>query len=473
VEEGDLFVAIRGDTSDGHEFLTDALRRGARAVLVENELPVDLPVPTIQVEDSRRALAELAAEWYGNPAGSLALIGISGTVGKTSVLAMLEAILLENGVRVGTVGSLGVRLDGVPIRETGYTAPDALLLHESLAQLRDSGCELAVMEVTSHALVQSRVHGLLFDVEVFTNLLPLEHQEYHGSFEGYVEAKVGFFDHLAEGAPLVYSADDPTVRAIVDELDLRSVSCGTAPRADVRIGSLTVRSTGTSLNLSLERGLPDRSETATSPQNIEIDLRLLGRSNVQNAALAATAALLLGIGPGTIRRALAGFPPPRRRVEMIHAGEFMVIDDTVGHPESISALFEAVRALNPRRVHVAFAVRGSRGPEINRHTAEAIAIWADQVPPATLILTRSEEAVDDKNRVLPEESAAFADTLTERGIPFEEVNRLDDAIQAVLDAAESGDLVLLLGAQGMDRGAEMARTWLARQGMMQRSGGVS
>lgn len=463
VTPGALFVALRGTRVDGHEFVGDALERGAAALLVEDE-GVRANVPVVRVPDTRRALAALAAEWHGRPADRLPLVGITGTVGKTSTLAVLEAILAAGEARVGTIGSLGVKVDGEPIERHGYTAPDPLLLHGELARLEREGAALVAMEVTSHALVQERVAGLTYGLGIFTNLLPLEHADYHGTFRDYVNAKARFFDHLAPGAPVVHNADDRVVRRLVRDHPVTPVGCGTSRTARVRIEPGSVSAEGTRLALHVREPFPRLDGGEVPPQRIALQMRLLGRSNLSNAALAATAALALGAEPETVGAVLRGLEPARRRMEVLHRGRFLVIDDTVGHPESVSALFEVVARLEPRRIHAVFAVRGRRGTRINRENGRALAIWAAQLPFGTLVLTRSADAADERNRVDDREYEAFVKPLREGGIAFDPRERLEDAVHAVLERAEEGDVVLLLGAQGMDRGMEIAREWLARHG---------
>lgn len=462
VERGDLFVAIRGTTSDGHDYLEDVARRGAAAVVVEAVPDTPLSVPAFPVGDSRLALAQIASVWHGEPASELQLIGISGTVGKTSVLSILQAIMGEAGIPLGAVGSLGVSLDGTMLEETGYTAPDPLLLHEKLAELRDAGAGRVAMEVTSHALDQHRVAGLRYALGIFTNLLPLEHQEYHASFEEYVQTKVRFYDHLLADAPLVFNADDLAVAALVADLPLSRIPCGTGEAAAARIEAIDFSDGTAGFELSITEPLRTLDGGTVPGLRLPLRMRLLGRSNIYNAALAATGALVLGAAPESIRRALETFPPPRRRVEMIHHGRFTILDDTVGHPDSVNALFEAVEALRPARLHVAFAVRGTRGPEINHHTAEALTVWLTRFPSGSLVVTRSEDEADARNRVTDEENEAFLTPIREADIPFEERNSLREAVESVLAMAEEGDLVLLLGAQGMDAGAAIARDWLER-----------
>jgi UDP-N-acetylmuramoyl-L-alanyl-D-glutamate--2,6-diaminopimelate ligase len=220
---------------------------------------------------------------------------------------------------------------------------------------------------------------------------------------------------------------------------------------------------GTTFDLVVSPALAAAAER-DGPLELRLGLQLLGSSNVTNAALAATAALLLGADEETIRGALERIPPPRRRVELIHRGRFQILDDTVGHPESISALFGVVDALRPRKLHIACAVRGMRGPEINRQLAAALSVLVATIRLSTLVITRSEDTADERNVVSDDEFDAFRSELAEAGTTFIENARLDEAVTLALDRAEEGDLVLLLGAQGMDAGAAIAQDWLARVG---------
>jgi UDP-N-acetylmuramoyl-L-alanyl-D-glutamate--2,6-diaminopimelate ligase len=460
VAPGALFVALPGGSADGHTFVADAARRGAAAIVVERDVGGALEAPLVRVGDARQALAELATAWYGRPADRLRLIGITGTAGKTSTLSLLEASLLASGFRVGTIGSLGISSGGKSLDESMYTTPDPLMLQQGLARLEQAGSDLVAMEATSHALSQKRVHGLRFALGIFTNLLPLEHSDYHADFEGYVRAKSLFFGHLDPDAPLIFNRDDPVTRVLVSARRLRGVPVGSGHRAAVSIVDPITTNTGSRFRLRVREPLPRLDGVMVHPMDLDVRLRLLGPSNRCNAALAATCALCAGADPDRVVSALAGFRPPRRRLEVVHRGRFMVLDDTVGHPESISAFFDVVERLRPRHVHVVYAVRGQRGERINRQNAEALAIWAARVGVDTLAVTRSAEAADDLNRVDDAEYEAFLEPLLRRGLDIQERARLEDAVNAVMDRAADGDLVALLGAQGMDRGQDVARVWL-------------
>ena len=489
VRDGSLFIAIPGTQVDGREFIDQAIAAGAAAIVTEqsgsasedvvgavagaaaDSLSRDSAsnaarsraqdaVPILMVENARIAVAHFAAAWYGHPAKRLRLLGITGTVGKTSVLTIAETLLHASGARVASIGSLGLRIDGETVEESSYTVPEPLLLHRWLAHAADAGCELVVMEVTSHALAQQRVAGLLFAAGAFTNLVPLEHAEFHGNFRNYVAAKSKFFDHLAPAAPLAFNADDRAVSRLVRERSLRSIGCGAVRTASVRIEDVRVSAEGTEFVLNARRPIPRTNARDHVPFSLPLELSLLGRSNLLNVSLGAALALSAGANVSAAGQVLPQLEAPRRRMQLLRTEPFLILDDTVGHPDSVSVVFETAGQLEPRRVHVVWAVRGRRGPRINRYNAEALAIWSRKVPLESLAITRSTDVADGLNRVSGEEYDAFLRPLRRAGVQFVECSELRSAIRKVLGRADGGDLVLLLGAQGMNEGAAIAEEWL-------------
>ncbi|HEX7050820.1 MAG TPA: Mur ligase family protein [Longimicrobiales bacterium] len=461
VEPGDLFIAVRGHRTDGHYYVAEAVRRGAVAVVVDRDPGSATGVPVIHVPDTRRALAELAAAWHEQPARRLRVVGITGTFGKTGTLNMLEAILHHAGLRAGVIGSdfIGVRLPGAPHEPSRLTTPDPLALHETLARMVERGGEVCIMEVTSQGLVQERVHGLEFALGIFTCVAPLEHGDYHGSFRSYIEAKSRFFEHLAPGAPLVYPAGERVVRTLVEGLDVTPVRCGAGRGAGVRIRRRVVEAGQTRMLVEVARPLRTIDGGTVEPVRIPVTLRLLGRMNARNAALAATAALCLGAPPESVRDGLAAVPPPPRRLSLERRGRFHLLDDTATHPESLGVLFEVIGGIRHRRLHLVAAIRGGRGPEFNRHYGAALAIWSRRRPVYALTVTSSREAVDDADRVQPEERDAFLAELRDEAIVYAHRQRLDDAIRLALGRVGDGDLLVLIGTQGMHPGAELVRKW--------------
>jgi UDP-N-acetylmuramoyl-L-alanyl-D-glutamate--2,6-diaminopimelate ligase len=453
VKPGDVFVAIPGTRDDGRDHAAQAAAAGAAAIV--SDVPLDVPVPVVVVGDARRALAELAATSLGRPAARLVMTGITGTLGKTSVLMMLREILAEARIPAGTVGSLGIEHPGGG-DATPNTTPGALTLQQAMADMVAAGTRVLAMEVTSHALEQGRVHGMMYDLGIFTNLAMLEHLEYHGSFAAYVEAKRAFFDHLAPTAPLVYAVGNPPLRQLVRTHPGPLIAAGGGGGAQVTVRRGSLKLAGTRVRLTVRRPLPRVHAPPLEPLSMSLQLRTPGRSGISNATLAAVGALCLGADPDAVRAAIERHEPPRRRLQLIRAADPTIIDDTVGHPDSVTGVFEVVAGVPRRRLNIAFCIRGQRGPVINALDADALAIWSRQVPIDALHLTSATDTADARNTVTAEERDAFLAVLDRAGLRYTHHERLRAAIDAVLDVSGSGDVVLLLGAQGMDAGAELA-----------------
>jgi UDP-N-acetylmuramoyl-L-alanyl-D-glutamate--2,6-diaminopimelate ligase len=424
-------------------------------------------LPTLIVPDPRRALAPLAAAFHGYPSRRLRLVGITGTLGKTSTSLLLEAALAAGGVSVGAIGSLGVR-QGPPRSSAGtrtarLTTPDAPAIHSTLARFADAGVTTAVMEVTSHGILQERVAGLELALGVFTNLVPDEHLEYHPSAEHYVQTKLRFLDLLVPGAPLVLDLANGRVVARAGERGV-AVAVDGSEGAPVRVRSVQHHLNGVSFVLTITRELHGADGVAVVPGELPIALPLLGRHQLANAALAATAALLLGVSADAIGAAFESPPPLRRRMEVVWGGRPLVIDDTVGNPRSLRAVFESVQRLSGGGLRVAFGIRGGRGLAINRQLAATLAEQVTRLTRAAsvqLVVTSSEDSAGAANRVRQDERAAVLETLDRAGVPYVFEPTLEGAVRRTLRGCRPEELVLLLGAQGMDGAAELVRRALS------------
>ncbi|MGZ8491661.1 MAG: Mur ligase family protein [Gemmatirosa sp.] len=491
VRTGDLFVALSGTRRDGASYAADAVAAGAVAVCVERrsgagqEIATRLVVPVIEVDDSHVALARMAAALEGAPGRRLRLIGVTGTLGKTSTALLVQAALAASPAGaahgVGVVGSLGARVrgpaadrlapDALPSLD-GMTTPDAPVLQRALRVMADAGVETVAMEVTSHALAQRRVAGLAFALGLMTNLVPDEHLEYHPTPDDYLRTKARFFAHLAPGAPLVINGDDARVQAMVAAETARvprpviTVSLGKAAAGtphgspDVCVDALRQDAAGATFVLDVRRAIPLLDGGTLPPQGIPVVLPVLGVQQIANAALAVTAALIAGATVHGVTAALASVEPMRRRMEVVRAAAPLVLDDTAGNPETLHAVFASVAALPRRTLRVAFGVRGLRGPVINQRLAAALAaLVASQraVGPVHLVVTASEESTDARNRVQSQERDAVLDTLGGAGVSFVYEPQLATAIEALLRDVRPDDVVLLLGAQGMDPAAALLR----------------
>jgi UDP-N-acetylmuramoyl-L-alanyl-D-glutamate--2,6-diaminopimelate ligase len=234
VKSGDLFVAIPGEQADGHEFISKAIELGAKSIICE-QVPenVDEKVTIVKVADSRDALAYIANRWYDNPSGTMKVIGVTGTNGKTTTATMLYNVFYELGFPCGLFSTVKILIDGDEIEAT-HTTPDPLSIQKVMSQMRGAGCEFCFMEVSSHAVDQKRVNYIDFDAGVFTNITQ-DHLDYHKTFKNYIEAKQAFFTSLSKDAFAIYNSDDKNGTIMVQNSKAQKISYALKRPADFKV----------------------------------------------------------------------------------------------------------------------------------------------------------------------------------------------------------------------------------------------
>ena len=335
-------------------------------MLVERPVP-DVPVAQLVVGDVRSALASAAAWWYEDPSDALAVVGITGTDGKTTTSFLAVAALEAAGIATGMTGTAATRIGGVQTaNEAHATTPEAPDLQRALKAMRVAGDAAAVIETTSHGLALGRVDAIAYDVAILTNLTH-EHLELHGTWEAYRDAKLRLFEKLHRGAgvgragakPLgwpatgIVNADDPSAGAFVgvaQEAGARVLTYGTDPAADVRATRIEED----------QRRL--RSPTTPRPARPSLELQLVGRFNVHNALAVVALGEAVGLDPAAVREGLASLPLVPGRMERIDAGQpFGVIVDFAHSPASLQTVLDLLAPLAASRGGGLIAVFGSAG----------------------------------------------------------------------------------------------------------------
>lgn len=492
---GDLFVAL-GDTQATVQHVQEAVASGAVAACVSWEAVAVLrsaDVPLLVVAQPRAALGRMSAAFYGNPARDLRLIGVTGTLGKTSTAILIQAAYrsASAGRGVGVVGSLGASVSPGNQRSEGpqfggMTTPDAPDLHAAFRAMSDSGIRIVAMEVTSHALAQDRVEGLTYSLGVITNLVPDEHLEFHGTPENYLRTKARFLDYLQPTAPLIVNADDPLVLEMVaGRSNPRGALVGVTLEASgitqsqereqcdflAAASDVIWDASGSRFTLRLPDSFPLMSGGTVGAAEIPIHLPLLGVQHVTNAALAATTALVAGARASEIAAGLARVEPVRRRMQILRAADPCVIDDTTGNPETLQAVFTTIRAIPHAALRIVFGLRGSRGTEINARLADTLAslvLERTGAEPVTLVVTVCDDVSLPRERVTAGEREAalqvlqstLGDRKPDASLVYRFEPQLETAIAYALHGAQPGDLVLLLGTQAMDGAAAVAQALL-------------
>ena len=348
VKPGDLFIAISGHKDDGHDHIAEALTKGAVAVVASRAVAQRNGATYIYVKETREALAHIAALFYGDPTETLDLIGITGTNGKTTTTALLNAILREAALPFCSIGTLGTTTQGVT-QPTGNTTPDALELNRTFQKALNAGESLCTMEVSSHALTMKRVAGCRFKTGVFTNLTH-DHLDYHGTMEAYYEAKKKLFHQVSDA--IIVNADDPFGQRLLEEMT------GTAKKT-VTFGM----ETPAHIMARQVRGTPEgyRFTLSQGDDEVPVALPLHGRYNISNALAASAAARSLGVPLETIARGLGRTTTISGRYEVINGpSKISVIIDYAHTPDAFKKLLEEVKERALGRVVMVFGCVGER-----------------------------------------------------------------------------------------------------------------
>jgi UDP-N-acetylmuramoyl-L-alanyl-D-glutamate--2,6-diaminopimelate ligase len=440
VEPGNLFFALAGINNDGHRYIPAAIERGAAAVIgTKPPDQVDTNIPYVQVSELRLTMANLAAAFYGFPARSLSVIGVTGTDGKTTTSNLIYEILRSAGIRAGIISTVNAVI-GSEVIDTGFhvTTPEAPEIQSYLAQMRDSGLTHVVLESTSHGLAQDRVAACEFDIGVVTNITH-EHLDYHGSYEEYLAAKARLFAHLLETSPkpqgnprlAVLNRDDESFQYLDEVVSGPRVTYGIRAGNGYWAEDVLYDPGGVHFKAMIPDG-----------RQVEIDSKLVGEYNISNI-LAALAACVSGlkIDLEDARRGIEALKGIQGRMEWIDMGQdFTAIVDFAHTPNALERTLETARRMTPGRVIAVFGSAGLRDREKRRMMAEESVEQAD-----VTILTAEDPRTESLDSILAEMAIAARSLGAVEGTDFFRVPDRGEAIRKAVQMAHPGDLVLALG----------------------------
>jgi UDP-N-acetylmuramoyl-L-alanyl-D-glutamate--2,6-diaminopimelate ligase len=455
VRPGILFVGIKGQHHDGHQYTQAAVAAGAPALVLERA--VSAPgVPQVLVADARAALAAAAGWIEGDPSHTLGIVGVTGTDGKTTTCYLVRAALEANDFRTGMVGTIDVVVGGRSLGNPGRaTTPEAPELHAHLRAMVDERDRFAVVEATSHGLAQDRVGDVAWDVSVFTNVTH-EHLEFHGTVEAYRQAKRRLFERLVVGPAnpekglgkhAVINLDDPFAHEFVAaarmaDASVIGYSADPAVKAEIRATSIHESPAGLSMTVD------------TPSWRDEVRLRLAGRFNVHNALAAIGVGEALDLDAAATRTGLSALKRVPGRMELIDAGQpFRVVVDYAHTPEALAKALDDLAPLAASGGGGLIAVFGSAGdrdvakrPMMGRVAGERCRL---------VVLTDEDPRSEDRVAILDAIAAGAERAGRARGHDLLLIADRSEAIAAAIDAARDGDVVLLAG-KGHERTIEMA-----------------
>lgn len=436
---GCAFVCIKGGKNDGHDFAEAAVAAGAAALIVERPVNVASNIPVVTVPDSRLALAHMWNAWYGNPTDGLTCVGITGTNGKTTTSYAVKAILEADGRRVGVIGTLGTmvadRAAGLPnggsdmvFSGAAMTTPDPEVLYRLIRDMRESGVDTVVMEVSSHALAQSKVAPICFDAAVFTNLGE-DHLDFHKTKENYFMAKLALFRQCKQA---IVNYDDPYGRRIAAETDAPVQLCSMDIAAREEVAFCADRFVN-----RREDGL--EYTVLSGADAVKVRTPIIGAFNASNTLLAAACAMSLGAKPESVRSALKSFSGVEGRMERIPdpsgACTFSVIIDYAHTPEAMHNAIDCLGGRTKGRILTLFGCGGDRDP-------------AKRPKMGKIGVTESDFAIITSDNCRTESPhAILSDILMGVGDAKNYVVICDrgEAIRYAMDLAQPGDVLLLLG----------------------------
>lgn len=360
VEKDFIFISIKGSKEDGKNYVPDAISRGAVVIGAEEKIDVPSDVTLLVVKNSRRALAILSREFYQNPSGRLGLIGVTGTNGKTTICYMVESIFNEQKLKVGVLGTIEYRL-GDKIIPASTTTPQSVDLQRILAEMVKNKFDYAVMEVSSHALVQDRTLGCEFDVGVFTNLTR-DHLDFHKTFENYLSAKTKLFEELSPDTTKEFSKfavinkDDSHSQYIIERTKVPIIVYGIeSPVSDSKIKYLKAE------NIKLSKSGSEFIINFNGKKLTNITLHVIGKSNIYNALAAIGVGLSQNIDIEIIKKGLEKVKRIPGRFELLDAGQkFMVVIDYAHTDDALYRTLVSARELSPKRIITVFGCGGDR-----------------------------------------------------------------------------------------------------------------
>ena len=419
VAPGCLFFCVSGLHFDAHKFAPDAVKSGASALVVERELPY--ACPQIVVDNVRKAMSYIAANFYENPADRLRIIGITGTKGKTTTSYFVKHILEAAGYRTGLIGTV-CTLIGDRRKEAGKTTPDPIEFQETLREMADAGVDYVVMEISAHALAMHRVAGIRFVAAGFTNLSQ-DHLDYFGTMENYLEAKLAILD-MADG--LAVNVDDDRVAEAVRSRKPSFLRLGIREPADLYARGIEFSESGLSFKLCRHKHFEE-----------DVSMRMTGIFNVYNALMAAALAGLVGIGAKEIKSGLESMKSVPGRIELLDTHTpYRVILDYAHSPDALENILNTVRATTRGRVIAVFGCGGGRDHmkrpvmgEIGGRLADFSVITSDN--------PRDEEPMSIIN--------AIVEGISTTDGAYTVIENRREAIRYALTMARESDAVVLAG----------------------------
>lgn len=424
IEKGSVFVCISGSVSDGHIYAAQAARKGAAAVIVEKDVEVPSSLAVIKTADTRMALAEASAAYFGYPARELTTIGITGTKGKTTATYMVRSILEHSGYRTGLIGTIETIIGEERIPAVN-TTPESYVIQESFRRMVDAGCKCVVMEVSSQGLMLHRVGGFIFDYGIFTNLEP-DHigPNEHKDLEDYIHCKSLLFQQCRQG---IFNADDAHLEKIMAGHTCEVETYGFSERADLRASDVRLFDRGGSLGVAYHM---------SGKLDMDVEIDIPGKFSVYNSMTAISICRHFGVEKETISSSLSQIHV-KGRVEILPvSSKFTLMIDYAHNAMSLESLLTTLREYHPKRLVSLFGCGGNRARDRRFSMGEVSSRLAD------LTIVTSDNPRNEEPEAIVED--IITGVKKADGTYIAIVDRAE-AIRYAIEHAEEGDIIVLAG----------------------------
>ncbi len=418
VMSGYAFLCVQGTHVDRHDYAAEALKRGASVIICERDLGLE---NQLIVDNARLTFAEMSAKWFGNPQKSLKIIGVTGTNGKTSVSYMIKGLLESAGHKVGLIGTIQ-NIIGDDVLPAKNTTPSCYELHSMFSLMNVAGCDYCVMEVSSHALHQGRVHGVEFYIGIFTNLTQ-DHLDYHGTMENYLNAKKKLFKACKTA---VLNMDDSYFEKLSSGLDCKVLTYSSKNRtATYYLDKLDLRPDGSAFEVKTE-------ETV-----LPISTKIGGRFTPYNAVCAVACALEAGLTPLQVSKGFSALGGIKGRAEAVPTDkDFSVIIDYAHTPDGLENILKTFSECEKNRLIVLFGCGGDRDRTKRPKMGKIAVEQADYV-----IVTSDNPRTENPENIIKDILAGTA----ESKVPVEVIEDRTEAIKKAVQIAQKGDIIVLAG----------------------------
>ncbi|MFZ5651468.1 MAG: UDP-N-acetylmuramoyl-L-alanyl-D-glutamate--2,6-diaminopimelate ligase [Bacillota bacterium] len=431
VEPGFLFVAIEGYKADGHHYVTQAVEAGAAAVMAQKEVDVPSGVTLVKAENTRVGLAQVSAAFYGHPCRRMRMVGVTGTNGKTTTTNLIASVYRSAGRKVGLIGTIANYIGDRKL-DVSHTTPESTDLQKLLREMVDEKVEVAVIEVSSHALQLERVMGCEYDVAVFTNLTQ-DHLDFHRDMGEYFEAKAKLFRYVGSGVKegpkhVVVNRDDPHAERMMSVARVPVITYGLSEKAHFKAVDVKVTGHGCSFTVVSEKY-----------GSLKLNMKLTGLFNVYNTLAAYAAGVAGGLSPHEIKGALEQVRGIPGRFELVDRGQdFTVAVDYAHTPDGLENILKAARAVSGGKIITVFGCGGDRDRTKRPVMGEIAGRYSD-LP----IITSDNPRTEDPLGIIRDIEEGIKKVMQPGN--YRVIPDRRDAIRAAIDAARKGDMVVIAG----------------------------